>query len=148
MLPADIDRPSGPAPVFAALGDPTRLSLLAALSAGQERSIAGLAGEARRAAGISLSRQAVAKHLAVLQKAGLVASRKVGRESRFRARPVSCSCPHLPCVLARRVEPRCCVGCVRCEFRFTFIRHRSESRRYGGHHRFVACYLLAVLTVA
>ena len=70
-----------PAPVFAALGDPTRLSLLTRLSDGQARSIAALSADSR------LTRQAVTKHLQVLQTAGLVNSARVGRESRFGYRP-------------------------------------------------------------
>ena len=69
------------APVFAALGDPTRLSLLNRLSDGQARSIARLSDDT------ALTRQAVTKHLRVLQRAGLVESRKAGRESRFGYRP-------------------------------------------------------------
>ena len=71
----------GPASVFAALGDPTRLSLLMRLSDGGARSIAGLSANTR------LTRQAVTKHLLVLQGAGLVSSLRVGRESRFAYRP-------------------------------------------------------------
>jgi DNA-binding transcriptional ArsR family regulator len=67
---------ANPAPVFAALGDPTRLALLAKLSDGP-RSISSLS------AGAGLTRQAITKHLHVLQGAGLVRSLKVGRESRF-----------------------------------------------------------------
>jgi DNA-binding transcriptional ArsR family regulator len=70
-----------PAPVFAALGDRTRLSLLSRLSDGQARSIAALSADT------SLTRQAVTKHLHVLEHAGLVANTRVGRESRFALRP-------------------------------------------------------------
>jgi DNA-binding transcriptional ArsR family regulator len=70
-----------PAPVFAALGDRTRLALLARLSRGGERSIASLAGET------ALTRQAVTKHLQVLESAGLVRSARVGRESRYAFSP-------------------------------------------------------------
>ncbi len=69
------------APVFAALGDPTRLSLLTALSREGPRSIASLSAHSR------LSRQAVTKHLHVLERAGLVRSSRTGRESRFAADP-------------------------------------------------------------
>jgi DNA-binding transcriptional ArsR family regulator len=69
-----------PAPIFAALGDPTRLVLLGKLGDGQARSITALSTDA------ALTRQAITKHLHVLQDAGLVASLKVGRESRFAAR--------------------------------------------------------------
>lgn len=70
-----------PAPLFAALGDRTRLSLLTKLSDGQTRSIAGLSSDAQ------ITRQAVTKHLKVLEDAGLVISTKVGRESHFAFRP-------------------------------------------------------------
>ena len=69
-----------PAPIFAALGDRTRLALLSKLGDGQARSIAALSTDT------ALTRQAITKHLHVLQDAGLVASLKVGRESRFAAR--------------------------------------------------------------
>jgi DNA-binding transcriptional ArsR family regulator len=69
------------APVFAALGDRTRLSLLATLSDGQRRSIVGLSADTR------LTRQAITKHLRVLEDAGLVSSTRVGRESQFVFRP-------------------------------------------------------------
>src|ERR1700692_2113542 len=62
------------APVFAALGDETRLRLVAALCDGLPKSIAQLA------AGTPISRQAVTKHLQVLSKAGLVRGVKSGRE--------------------------------------------------------------------
>ena len=68
---------ASPAEVFAALGDPTRLAILTRLAEGEPRSITAL-GE-----GGSLTRQAVTKHLRVLEGAGLVASRKAGREVRF-----------------------------------------------------------------
>ncbi len=65
------------APVFAALGDETRLSLLARLGAGAPLSITSLTE------GTQMSRQAVTKHLRVLQDAGLVSAVRRGRESRF-----------------------------------------------------------------
>lgn len=70
-----------PAAVFAALGDPTRLTLINRLSEGGGRSIASLSE------GIPLTRQAVSKHLQVLETAGLVTSRRVGRESRYAVKP-------------------------------------------------------------
>ena len=73
--------PQFAAHVFAALGDRTRLSLLTKLSDGQTRSIAGLS------ANTDLTRQAVTKHLKVLEEAGLVVSTKVGRESQYAFRP-------------------------------------------------------------
>ena len=67
----------GPAAVFAALGDETRLSVLARLSQGEPQSIA------RLTRGTTLTRQAVTKHLRVLEGAGVVRSVRAGRESRF-----------------------------------------------------------------
>ncbi|HYM71792.1 MAG TPA: metalloregulator ArsR/SmtB family transcription factor [Stellaceae bacterium] len=72
---------TGPAEVFAALGDPTRLSLLANLSDGEARSITKLSADTH------LTRQAVTKHLHVLQQAGLVSRARIGRESRFAYEP-------------------------------------------------------------
>lgn len=63
--------------VFAALGDETRVSLVGELSAGTPRSIAQLT------AGGAVTRQAVTKHLRVLEGAGLVRSVRRGRESLF-----------------------------------------------------------------
>ncbi len=68
-----------PAAIFAALGDPTRLKLLDRLGGG-EQSLAALAQST------DISRQGVAKHLAVLEAADLVASHTSGRERRFRLR--------------------------------------------------------------
>jgi DNA-binding transcriptional ArsR family regulator len=70
-----------PAVVFAALGDRTRLALLTKLSDGKPRSIAGLAADT------DITRQAVTKHLHVLESAGLVTSSRSGRESQFAFRP-------------------------------------------------------------
>jgi DNA-binding transcriptional ArsR family regulator len=70
-----------PAHVFAALGDETRLSLVAKLSRGQPRSISQLTEGSR------LTRQAIAKHLRVLERAKLVHSVRAGRESLFEFNP-------------------------------------------------------------
>ena len=69
------------APVFAALGDETRLSLVAKLCSGQPYSIAQLTRGSR------LTRQAITKHLRVLESAGIVHSVRRGRESRFEFDP-------------------------------------------------------------
>jgi DNA-binding transcriptional ArsR family regulator len=69
------------APVFAALGDETRLSLVARLCEASPQSIA------RLTEGSSLTRQAISKHLRVLEGAGIVASVRVGRESQYEFRP-------------------------------------------------------------
>ena len=69
------------ASVFAALGDETRLGLLAKLTTGEPQSIS------RLTAGTRLTRQAVTKHLRVLEGAGVVRANRVGRESRFALDP-------------------------------------------------------------
>ena len=66
--------------VFAALGDPTRRQLLESLVRGGSGTPTGLAAR------LPVTRQAVGKHLAVLEKAGLVRARRVGRESRYEPR--------------------------------------------------------------
>jgi DNA-binding transcriptional ArsR family regulator len=71
------------APVFAALGDATRLSLLSRLCGAQSQSIAQLTQ------GTGLTRQGVSKHLAILEQARIVTSRRAGRESRFDVRQVA-----------------------------------------------------------
>ena len=71
----------GSASVFAALGDETRLSLVGKLSSGPPQSIS------RLAEGSTLTRQAITKHLRVLEGAGVVRSVRVGRESLFAFRP-------------------------------------------------------------
>lgn len=65
------------APVFAALGDETRLRILSKLSAGGPLSIAQLTD------GEAVTRQAITKHLAVLADAGLVRDARSGRERRW-----------------------------------------------------------------
>ncbi|MGA9568054.1 MAG: metalloregulator ArsR/SmtB family transcription factor [Candidatus Korobacteraceae bacterium] len=65
------------APVFAALGDETRLALLARLADGMPRSISELTSGSR------LTRQAITKHLRVLENVGVVRHARRGRESQF-----------------------------------------------------------------
>ena len=67
--------------VFAALADPTRRRIVELLAGGQQATPTGLA------AGLPITRQAVAKHLDALDAAGLVAYRRVGRETRYRLTP-------------------------------------------------------------
>src|ERR1700756_225314 len=64
-------------PVFAALGDETRLSLVAKLCSEHHQSISQLTEGSR------LTRQAITKHLRVLENARIVRSVRAGRESRF-----------------------------------------------------------------
>lgn len=63
--------------LFAALGDATRLELVQRLSAGGASSISHLSE------GAQMTRQAVTKHLRVLERAGIVRSERQGRETRF-----------------------------------------------------------------
>jgi DNA-binding transcriptional ArsR family regulator len=72
------------ASVFSALGDETRLVLVARLARGQPCSISQLTR------GSKLTRQAISKHLRVLQRAGMVRSVRSGRENRFQfsAQPI------------------------------------------------------------
>ncbi len=70
-----------PAPIFAALGDATRLSLVARLSEGAPRSISQLTE------GSNLTRQAITKHLKVLEGAGVVRGIRIGREQQFEFNP-------------------------------------------------------------
>ena len=71
----------GPARVFAALGDETRLMLVAKLCVGEPRSISQLTEGSR------LTRQAITKHLRVLESARIVRSVHAGRESLFAFNP-------------------------------------------------------------
>jgi DNA-binding transcriptional ArsR family regulator len=66
------------AAVFAALGDETRLTLVAKLCERSPQSISQLTE------GSNLTRQAVSKHLLVLQGAGLVTNTRVGGESQYK----------------------------------------------------------------
>ncbi len=67
--------------VLTALADPTRRHLLDALAARGAATATTLATE------LPISRQAVVKHLAVLEAAGLVCGGRVGREVRFVLQP-------------------------------------------------------------
>lgn len=67
--------------MFAALGDETRLTLVSKLSKGRSYSISQLTEGSR------LSRQAITKHLRVLEDAGIVRSSRAGRESLFQFNP-------------------------------------------------------------
>ena len=86
-MPQPLPQPSGPVgdaeagAVFAALADPTRRHLLTALAANGGATATGLAAQ------LPISRQAVAKHLATLGRAGLVSQTRRGRESLFELDP-------------------------------------------------------------
>ncbi len=87
MLPARTNGRTGargrsadipPAVLFAALGDPTRLALVTRLCDDGPASIA------RLTEGSTVTRQAVTKHLRVLQRAGIVTATRAGRETQWR----------------------------------------------------------------
>jgi DNA-binding transcriptional ArsR family regulator len=69
------------APIFAALGDETRLRLVSRLSSRGAQSIATLTH------GTEITRQAITKHLRVLEQAGVVKSSRDGRESMWELQP-------------------------------------------------------------
>jgi DNA-binding transcriptional ArsR family regulator len=69
------------APVFAALGDETRLRIIAKLSSDGPLSIAQITE------GETVTRQAITKHLDVLAGAGLVRDSRTGRERRWELEP-------------------------------------------------------------
>ena len=67
--------------LWAAVADPTRRRVLDALLEHGEATTTTLAQ------GLPVTRQAVAKHLVVLDRVGLVAGRRRGREVRYAIRP-------------------------------------------------------------
>jgi len=69
------------APIFAALGDETRLGIVVKLCTGERCSIAALT------VGSALTRQAVTKHLRILEEAGIVRGVRSGRENLFELEP-------------------------------------------------------------
>ncbi|MBT2699781.1 winged helix-turn-helix transcriptional regulator [Bacillus sp. ISL-40] len=64
--------------VYAAIADPTRRKLLRLLADAEELPLHELTAQ------FQMGRTAVSKHLAILKEAGLVADRKIGRETRYR----------------------------------------------------------------
>jgi DNA-binding transcriptional ArsR family regulator len=67
--------------LWAAIGDPTRRRVVDVLLDRGEATATAMAGE------LPITRQAVAKHLAVLDRTGLVQARRQGREVRYAIRP-------------------------------------------------------------
>ena len=80
--------------MFAALGDETRLSLVARLCDGQSYSISQLTQCSK------LTRQAITKHLRVLESVGIVHSARTGRESLFEfdPQPIGAIEEYLDCI--------------------------------------------------
>jgi DNA-binding transcriptional ArsR family regulator len=85
------------ASIFAALGDRTRLSIVATLSAGTPQSVTQLTE------GSKITRQAISKHLRVLEGAGMVRSVRAGRETLFKleAQPLESARDYLQRVSAQ-----------------------------------------------
>jgi DNA-binding transcriptional ArsR family regulator len=81
VSPTPTARARSAAPLFAALGDETRLQLLLQLSRQGPGSIAALS------AGSPVSRQAISKHLRILADAGYVRGERLGREHVWRLKP-------------------------------------------------------------
>src|SRR5829696_4698564 len=71
----------GAGPVFSALSDPTRRTVVEALAGRETATATELAAE------LPVTRQAVSKHLTALGAAGLVASERRGRETHYRLTP-------------------------------------------------------------
>jgi DNA-binding transcriptional ArsR family regulator len=67
--------------VFSALSDPTRRTVMRAISSHGEASATELAAQ------LPVSRQAIIKHLSALSEAGLVTSDRAGRQRRYRLTP-------------------------------------------------------------
>lgn len=95
------------APVFAALGDRTRLRIVARLSEGGPLPIV------RLTEGTELSRQAVTKHLNALSDAGLVRSERSGRERVWELQP------------RRLAEVRRCLDLISAQWEDALDRLRS-----------------------
>ena len=64
---------------FKAIADPTRRALIEELHARNDQSLFDLCVRLMTGRGFAVSRQAVSKHIAVLEEAGLLSVRKVGR---------------------------------------------------------------------
>lgn len=67
--------------VFAALADPTRRAIVEQLSDGQARRMSDIGAD------LPITRQAIAKHLAIIEDAGLIVREKYGREIRITLKP-------------------------------------------------------------
>jgi DNA-binding transcriptional ArsR family regulator len=80
-IPTALGEPKRSAPIFAALGDETRLRLVSRLCDEGPMSIT------RLTMGFRVTRQAVAKHLHVMKAAGLVSNARNGRESVWQLDP-------------------------------------------------------------
>lgn len=73
--------PGSVAEVFVCLADPSRREVIGVLASRGEATATAIAER------LSITRQAVSKHLATLDEVGLVTAQRVGREVRYRLRP-------------------------------------------------------------
>jgi DNA-binding transcriptional ArsR family regulator len=99
------------APVFAALGDETRLYLVGRLSTEGPLSIAALT------TGTKVTRQAVTKHLRVMAEAGLLRSRRSGRQRLWELEP------------GQLAEARRCLDAISREWDGALARLRAHVER-------------------
>lgn len=67
------------ADVFKALADPTRRTILDELAARTDQTLFELCGRLATRHNLGMSRQAISQHLAILEEAGLVTTRREGR---------------------------------------------------------------------
>jgi DNA-binding transcriptional ArsR family regulator len=88
---SDIEEMTATASIFAALGDPVRLAMLARLCRDGPLPTISLKHDA------TVTRQGLTKHLHVLEEAGLVSSDRVGRDRRWsaEARQLSDACAYI-----------------------------------------------------
>lgn len=87
--------------VFKALADPTRRKILDELTERNGQSLFEICSRLAMKHGLGSSRQAISQHLAVLEEAGLVRSRREGR-SKFHDLDIS----PLELIVSRWLEPR------------------------------------------
>ena len=133
--------PAADATVFAALGDETRLRLVSRLSIGGPASIAKLT------AGFPITRQAITKHLRMMEEAGLVRSAPHGRELvwELQQRRLAAARRHLETISAQWdetlgrlkafVEEDAGVGVTPASAETRVSRRRATRRRRSGRNR-------------
>ncbi len=103
--------------VFDAVADPTRRKILDRLRLGEALSVTELA------APLSISRQAVTKHLDALEEAGLVRHERKGRQRLHRLRPMP----------LRELEDWLAPYAAEWDRRLERLRRHLESEEHDGH---------------
>ena len=96
--------PKGSAHLFAALGDETRLRLVSRLCDGGPMSIT------RLTEGSKITRQAITKHLRVMEESGLVRSKRHGRASGIPSKPDSVTVSMTPSATSSSLKTTSVVG--------------------------------------